>query len=338
MSYFDDNEDRIVYGGQPHRRRKMETQVAEKPKTAAPKMTQQQAVAKATAGLPATDTVSESASIMAMLERMSQNPSVNVDTMKAMLEMWERIRDKNAETAFNRDFAAMSLALPRVEKSGSVSYAKEKNNPKAGMEEAFKFALYEDIDFHIRPVLERHGFSLSFTTSERVGGGLTVNGILAHKEGHSRTTSLPLALDTSGGKNNLQAMGSSSSYGRRYAACILLNIITVDEDDNGDADGQAKTETQRTGDAMTIHGEDVNAEYAARGLPFASSQDRKAFMLEMKEKLAAVESEDDIASLLEEHVWKFEHLGPAQKNAMNALFLEAKNQFGGIDPNIMAAG
>jgi hypothetical protein len=211
----------------------METQVIEKTETK-PKVTRQQAVEKAVAGLPGTNAVTESASILAMLERVSQNPNVNVDTMKAMLDMWERIQNKNAEVAFNRDFAAMSLDMPRIQRDGSVSY----ENKKTGqMEEAFKFALYEDIDKVIRPILERHGFSLSFTTSERQGGGLTVNGILAHREGHSRTTSLPLALDTSGGKNNLQAMGSSSSYGRRYAACILLNIITVEEDDNGSAEG-----------------------------------------------------------------------------------------------------
>lgn len=302
----------------------METQVAEKPKTS-PKVTHQQAVAKATAGLPATDAAQ---ALMGIVERLAQNPEVDVQKMTAILDMQERILNRNAEIAFNRDFAEMSMELPRIQKDGTVSYDKVKNQPEKGQVEAFKFALYEDIDKVVRPILNKYGFSLSFTTAERSGGGLTVNGILAHKEGHSRTTSLPLALDSSGGKNNLQAMGSSSSYGRRYAACILLNIITVDEDDNGNADGQAKTETQRVGGAMTIHGEDVSAEYAARGLPFASSAERKAFMLEMKDKLASFESEDEIDSLLEEQGWKFAHLGDKQKTAMNELFIEAKNQFG----------
>src|SRR5581483_8370196 len=55
----------------------------------------------------------------------------------------------------------------------------------------------------------------------------------SHKDGHSRTASVPLALDTSGGKNNIQAMGSTTSYGRRYTMCMLLNIVTVGEDDDG---------------------------------------------------------------------------------------------------------
>lgn len=304
----------------------METQVIEK--TAPPKVTQAQAVAKATAGLPATDAVSDSAMIMATIERIAQNPNANSDAVKVLFEIWKQERDRAAEIAFNKDFSAMSKIMPRIQKDGTVSYDKVKGQPEKGQVEAFKFALYEDIDKVVRPILEEHGFSLSFTTSERAGGGLTVNGILAHKEGHSRTTSLPLALDTSGGKNNLQAMGSSSSYGRRYAACILLNIITVDEDDNGKADGMARTEAQIVGDMCNIHPDpkDIAADFPQA--LFKTTDERKAFMIEMKEKLSKAETEDEIDSLLDEHGSKFKHLGHNQQKAMNALFVEAKEQFG----------
>ncbi len=78
---------------------------------------------------------------------------------------------------------------------------------------------------------------------------------------------------------------------------------------------------------MTVHHAENAAEYANRGLPFATSEERKAFMVEMKAKLANVETEDDIDSLIDEHGWKFQHLGPAQNKAMNELLIEAKNQF-----------
>ncbi len=193
------------------------------------------------AGLPATNTVTESAAMLSMIERLSQNPSVDVAKMESLLRMWERIRDKNAEMAFTRDYAALSMDLPRIQKNGVVSYDKVKGNPAAGKEEAFKFALYEDVDEVIRPAMNRFGFTLGFTAQERASGGLIINGILSHRDGHSRIVDLPLALDTSGGKNNLQAMTSSSSYGRRISACILLNIIAVGEDDDGQANGAAKT-------------------------------------------------------------------------------------------------
>jgi hypothetical protein len=40
-------------------------------------------------------------------------------------------------------------------------------------------------------------------------------------------------LDTSGGKNNVQAVGSTNSYLRRYIAANIFNIVVVGDDDDG---------------------------------------------------------------------------------------------------------
>lgn len=42
-----------------------------------------------------------------------------------------------------------------------------------------------------------------------------------------------LPADVSGNKNAVQAFGSSTSYGKRYVLCALLNITTRGQDDNG---------------------------------------------------------------------------------------------------------
>ncbi|TXH43387.1 MAG: hypothetical protein E6Q97_34235, partial [Desulfurellales bacterium] len=173
------------------------------------------------AGLPATDSMAVAANMMSIIEKMAENPNVEVDKMTAILDMQERIWNKQAEIAFNRDFALMSQVMPRIKKTRGVSYKDKEDGNK--LKEAFKYALFENIDEVVRPLIDQFGFSLSFTSEPRDGGGLVVTGILAHREGHSRKTSLPLAIDTSGGKSNLQGMGSTSSYGRRYATCILLN-------------------------------------------------------------------------------------------------------------------
>jgi hypothetical protein len=51
---------------------------------------------------------------------------------------------------------------------------------------------------------------------------------------------MTLPLDTSGSKNNVQAVGSSTSYGKRYTATLLLNIRTKGEDDDGHAGGDQR--------------------------------------------------------------------------------------------------
>lgn len=171
-------------------------------------------------------------STLALIERMAVNPDVDADKMQKLLDMNLRIMDRQAEINFNQAFTRLSLLLPRIVKKGSVGY---KNKVTDATEEAFRFATYEDIDSKVRPLLQQEGFSLSFDTVERPGGGIVVTAILAHKDGHSRMSSIPVALDNSGGKNNIQGMGSSSSYGKRYAMCNILNIVTIGEDD--DAEG-----------------------------------------------------------------------------------------------------
>ena len=75
-------------------------------------------------------------------------------------------------------------------------------------------------------------------------GKVVITGTLAHRDGHSITDEIPLAIDASGSKNNVQGWGSSLSYGKRYATISLLNIISnakMDEDRDGN-DEQAPIE------------------------------------------------------------------------------------------------
>ena len=82
-------------------------------------------------------------------------------------------------------------------------------------------------------MLAAEGFTLSFDSTAKEGGGLIVTGELMHRSGHVRTAMIPLALDTGPGRNNLQAMGSTLSYGKRYCAEMLLNIVREGDDDDG---------------------------------------------------------------------------------------------------------
>ncbi len=176
----------------------------------------------------------ESSSLLAIIARAASDPQVDIAKMQALLDMQERIIAKQAEAEFNQAFTRLVVRLPRIKKDGQVSYPDKQGNPKL----AFKFAKLETIDSAIRPLLDEEGFSLSFNSVPRAdGGGIIVTGTLRHTSGHTQSASIPLALDASGGKNNLQGMGSTFSYGRRYTTMMLLNVITEDEDDDGKLGG-----------------------------------------------------------------------------------------------------
>jgi hypothetical protein len=95
------------------------------------------------------------------------------------------------------------------------------------------YALWEDINEILKPILHEYGFGLTFK-GRKDGPDYVTIGILTHRMGHSETTEVPLPRDDSGSKNTVQAIGSAKSYGKRYAAFDLLNITTKGQDDDGE--------------------------------------------------------------------------------------------------------
>lgn len=176
-------------------------------------------VASGNASTPATHT-QESTTILQVIERAALNPDVDIDKMERLLQMQERILDRQALMAYSEAMAAMQTELPSIAERGQAH--------------AGQYATLEDIVDTVRPILQRHGFAVSFRieTQER---GIQITGVLMHKDGHREATSMLLPADTSGSKNAVQAFGSSTSYGRRYVLCALLNITTRGQDDDGHA-------------------------------------------------------------------------------------------------------
>lgn len=193
---------------------------------------------------------SEPRTLLAAIVQLASNPAVDVQKLDALLNMQERMEVRQAEIEFNQALARLSQKMPRVNKNGTVTL-KTKEGKDSG---SYQFAKWQDIDRIIRPLMAEEGFSLSFDSQQRQGegGGIIVTGTLLHRDGHSKSASMPLALDAGPGRNNLQAMGSSLSYGKRYCAEMLLNIVREAVDDDGVTGGAPKSITEEQRDALNI--------------------------------------------------------------------------------------
>ena len=159
----------------------------------------------------------ESATILSVIARAASDPQTDIDKMERLLQMHERMQDKQAAAEFAADLAEMQDKLPSIGERGNA----------AGR---YTYALWEDINAAIKPILREHGFSLTFRTD--FADGITVTGVLLHKSGHREETSIKLPADGSGNKNAVQAVASSVSYGKRYTAGALLNLTSHGEDDD----------------------------------------------------------------------------------------------------------
>ncbi len=161
--------------------------------------------------------------IMDIIARASTDPNMDVDKLERLIALSERAQEREARTAYYAALSEMQDKLPVVHERGEI---------KIGSGPAQKYALWEDINKAIKPILRDHGFALSFRTgiSDNM---ITVTGILSHTGGHAEETTIHLPSDQSGSKNAVQAVGSSTSYGKRYATIALLNLTSTGDDNDG---------------------------------------------------------------------------------------------------------
>jgi hypothetical protein len=176
--------------------------------------------------------------------------NLDPSTLEQLIAAEERQRASDAALAFAADFTQMSAELPVIDEHGVLRH---------GDQIVGTYALWEDVNEAIRPVLRQFGFALSFVTTSQAED-VVITAEIIHKSGHSRSTSLRLAPDASGDKNSIQAIGSAVSYGRRYTASALLNLTSRGEDDDGRrAAGCIGTDQQEEIDAALMKtGADAN--------------------------------------------------------------------------------
>lgn len=172
------------------------------------------------ASLPA----AEPASLLPAIIQVARDPGLDVAKLDRLMQMQFELEKRQAEREAIEAFTRVSAAMPRVKKNGTIDM---------GSKGSFAFAKWEDMDAVIRPIITAEGFTLSFDSVPKEGGGLIVTGKLMHRGGYVSTATIPLPLDAGPGRNNLQAVGSTLSYGKRYCAEMLLNIVREGQDDDG---------------------------------------------------------------------------------------------------------
>lgn len=176
-------------------------------------------------------TVIEPTSILAVIERAARDPNIDVDKMERLMQMHERIVNKQGETAFA---AAMNRAQSRVRAIAPDLENRQTNS---------RYASYQALDNVLRPIYIEEGFSLSFDTEAGpVPEVVRVKCYVTHREGFSRTYHIDMPADGKGAKGGdvmtkTHATSSAVSYGMRYLLRMIFNVVVGEYDDDGNAAG-----------------------------------------------------------------------------------------------------
>jgi hypothetical protein len=168
--------------------------------------------------------------------KMAVSQNADLDKMEKLMQLQERWEANEARKAFNKALGKFKSESIAVGKDALVSYKTDKGVT------SYKHATLGNICAVLNPALSAHGLSFRWET-ERDSDRIKVTCILSHEMGHSASVTLDGAPDTSGGKNNIQATGSTVSYLQRYTLLAITGTATEEQDDDGrggaggDADG-----------------------------------------------------------------------------------------------------
>jgi len=80
--------------------------------------------------------------ILALIEQIALNPDADVEKLERMMAMYERLKAKEAELAYNaaKGRILKKLASIKIVKNRSVLHEFEQGKPQKGAYEAFKYA------------------------------------------------------------------------------------------------------------------------------------------------------------------------------------------------------
>ena len=144
------------------------------------------------------------------------------------------LRRKRPEDAYNSAKGRILRKLARIKivKNRSALYEIGKGKPSRGA--SFKYAPLEGDRQTSAPARWRRRWISPIPTNRREDGGILIRGRLKHlPSGNFEDSFTPAPLDTTGGKSDVQAVGSTNSFLRRYIACNIFNIVVVGDDDDG---------------------------------------------------------------------------------------------------------
>lgn len=182
------------------------------------------------------------------------NPDVAPDKAAVMMDLMFRLEDRQAHARFIEAKVAAIAAMPRFGKDGL--------NDHTGS----RYARWETMQPIITPILREHGLVLNFEVDDDQNRVVVIP-ILSGHGWEEKGGRVVLPHDKGKGRNDVQAVVSALSYGKRAAAMAMLNLVTggLVEDDDGNAGGGTPMEPYATLSAWERELVDLGREKAKDG-------------------------------------------------------------------------
>jgi len=153
---------------------------------------------------------------------------VDPATMRELLAVQRDWESGEARKAYVRDMALVKADLPPVLARDATGHT---NN----------YTSLAHLTSVVTEPLAGHGFTVGYETAQE--NAIAVTCRITHHQGHSETVTLAAPADKGPGRSEVQAIGSTITYLRRYTLAAALGLATADM---ADADGHPDDEINPT--------------------------------------------------------------------------------------------
>lgn len=171
-------------------------------------------------------------SLESLAMQMATNPSFDADKMASVLRELREARAETRKERFDEALRRCQMEMPRVSKGGKVM-------TKDGRE-IYSYAKLEDLDACIRPIYQKHGFTVMFDAPQAIEGGKIRNVARFSCAGHTESVEITAAASNrSAGSVTLtdaQKVKQTITECRRHLQEMFFNIITEGADDRVEED------------------------------------------------------------------------------------------------------
>lgn len=155
-----------------------------------------------------------------------------IDVIERLSALQEKAQERDAEIEFNQSLAECTAELKLVINDS------EKTAPGGK-----KWATYRALNKEVRPAMARHGLGLSWGSSESSVAEQMIMKAYLSKGLHTRTYSLPMDIggkgpQGAGALSKPHAIGAGVEYGRRYLLKMIFDLVTGDEGDQMETNGE----------------------------------------------------------------------------------------------------
>jgi len=158
-----------------------------------------------------------------------------VETMERLFNLRKEVKAEQAKEAYVRAMSEFQAKCPVISKNKDVL---DKNGKYR-----YSYASLDSIVSQVKAMLGECGLSYT-TTVLNSNGFITAVCKITHSLGHSEESSFMIPIDNDAYMSAPQKFASALTFGKRYAFCNALGILTGEDDsDAGDVNNKSELQT-----------------------------------------------------------------------------------------------